>query len=220
MRGLRVDGVTVPGMAGSLNLDVKIAQTRAVIVPASQVRAVADVLVGLKAPQSGRVKIDDRPVTGDHHRARRHGVRLVPSGGGLLPNLTVLRNILYAECIVERRPSQHPEKEVRYSTAIAYGLNDVLDRYPYEITAGSRRMAGLARAMRASPSVVVLEDESEAPTWGALLGGWAGTISTPAGLLSGVAAVLVTPDPTRAQGTSAAPVTFETVAPQGEAGDG
>ncbi|MQA86102.1 MAG: ATP-binding cassette domain-containing protein [Streptosporangiales bacterium] len=162
----------------------------------------------MKPPRSGRVKIDERSVTGDHHRARQHGVRLVPSDGGLLPNLTVLRNILYTECVVERRPREHREKEVRHSTAIAYGLNDVLDRYPYEITVGRRRMAGLARALRADPSVVVLEDDLDAPTWAALLGAQkAGGRETHG--LSGVAVVLVTSDLVRIQGLDAPALMFQ-----------
>lgn len=218
MRGLRLEDVSVAGVSGSLNLSVEMAQIRAVIVPASRIRAVADVLVGLEPPQSGWVKIDDKPVTGDHHRARQHGIRLVPSDGGLLPNLTVLHNILYAECVVHRRPSEHPEKEVRHSTAIAYGLNDVLDRFPYEITIGRRRMAGLARALRANPSVVVLEDDLDAPTWVALLGAAqppadgdspSTSAHTPVGQLSGVAAVLVTSDPARAQGLESPPAAFQ-----------
>jgi ABC-type histidine transport system ATPase subunit len=49
------------------------------------------------------------------------------------------------------------------------GLDDVLDRYPHEITAGRRRLAGLARALGAYPRVIVLEDASGLPTWGSLL---------------------------------------------------
>jgi ABC-type taurine transport system ATPase subunit len=54
-------------------------------------------------------------------------------------------------------------------TASRCGLEDVLDRYPHEITSGRRRLAGVARALRAHPAVIVLEDAAGLPTWDSLL---------------------------------------------------
>lgn len=209
MRGLRLENVTVAGVSRSIDLDVAVGETGAIDVECSRVPAVADVLVGLKPPRTGSAMVDGRPPFGDRQAKRACPARLVPSDGGLLPNLTILRNILYTECVVLRRPSEHPEKEVRHATAVTFGLNDVLDRYPFEVTVGRRRMAALARALRGGPSVVVLEDAPDAPTWGALLGAdqfrrdaepELPMAESPVELLTGVAAVLVTCDPERAHG--------------------
>jgi hypothetical protein len=77
-------------------------------------------------------------------------------------------------------------------TASRCGLDDVLDRYPYEITPGRRRLAGLARALRSKPAAVVLEDAPGLPTWGALL-----DFDRNPELLA-AALLLITDDPARA----------------------
>ena len=68
------------------------------------------------------------------------------------------------------------------------------DRYPHEVTAGRRRLAGVARALGAQPAAIVLEDAAGLPTWGTLL-----DFSGNPELLS-TALLLITPRDDRAAG--------------------
>jgi ABC-type thiamine transport system ATPase subunit len=157
-------------------------QRSLVLETRAEARLCADLIAGLDEPPPNAV-ID----TGDGP------VRLVPAEGGLLPHLTVLGNILHGHIATHRVTRDAADKQCRL-TATNCDLDDVLHRYPHEITPGRRRLAGLARAVRADPSVIVLEDAPGLPTWGSLL--------RPDNIteLWSIALVLITTDPERAKG--------------------
>ncbi|MEU8221553.1 hypothetical protein [Kribbella sp. NPDC048915] len=153
MCGLLLDGV--PGLPGRLQVDV--GEQRAVVVPhAADRRRLADIAAGLDDPPSGAMVLAGGPV------------RLVPAEGGLLPHLTVLGNVMHGHRSAQPATKQ-AAREAGLVKAIGCGLEDVLDRYPHEITPGRRRLAGVARALGAYPRAIVLEDANGLPTWGSLL---------------------------------------------------
>lgn len=200
MVDLQLVDLVVPGLREPLSLTVGVGRVRAIVIPAPQVaRALADAITGIAAPRSGRAVLAEDTSSHDDQRARPIG--LVPADGGLLPHLTVLRNVVYARTIVDRVRRSRAERDFR-ARAADYGLDDILDRYPYEITVGRRRMVGLVRALQRDPEAVVLEDATDMPTWGALLDrawhGYGEGLTTqpdwarPAHPLVGVATLLIT----------------------------
>jgi ABC-type taurine transport system ATPase subunit len=145
----------MPGLPQRLRVDV--GEQRALVMPsAAAARRLADVLIGVEeAPDSAVVKAAG-------------AVRLVPAEGGLLPHLTVLGNVMHGHR-TSQSITRQAAREASVVKAFGCGLEDVLDRYPYEITAGRRRLAGVARALGSYPRVIVLEDANGLPTWGSLL---------------------------------------------------
>ncbi|TCO49219.1 hypothetical protein EV646_103197 [Kribbella antiqua] len=145
----------LPGLPERLRIDI--GEQRALVMPsAAAARQLGDLLIGAEEPPDGAVV------------KTAGAVRLVPAEGGLLPYLTVLGNVVHGHTVTHRITRKAAEEECRV-TAARCGLEDVLDRYPHEITPGRRRLAGVARALRAHPAVIVLEDASGLPTWGSLL---------------------------------------------------
>lgn len=155
MDGLLLERLPVPGSPSRLRIDV--GERRAVVVPdATSARQLADLISGLEECPADAV-------------LRAAGaVRLVPAEGGLLPHLTVLGNLLHGHNLTHRVTRRTAEEQCMF-TAGHCGLEDVLNRYPHEITPGRRRLAAVARALCAHPSVIVLEDAAGLPTWGSLL---------------------------------------------------
>jgi ABC-type nitrate/sulfonate/bicarbonate transport system ATPase subunit len=153
-----MDGLLLEGLPGlPRRLPLTRGEQRALVVPdAATARLLADLISGLEEP-SPEATIDCSGV-----------VRLVPAEGGLLPHLTVLGNVVHGHTVTHRVTRRAAEEESR-DTAARCGLEDVLDRYPHEITPGRRRLAGVARALRAHPTAIVLEDAAGLPTWGSLL---------------------------------------------------
>lgn len=153
MNGLLLEGL--PGLPRRLEIDI--GQQRALVVAdAAAARQVADLVAKLEEPPPGVVVKTDGPV------------RLVPAEGGLLPHLTVLGNIIHGHTVTHRVTRQAALEECS-EAAKECSLGDVLNRYPHEITPGRRRLTGVARALRARPTVLVLEDAPGLPTWGSLL---------------------------------------------------
>jgi ABC-type nitrate/sulfonate/bicarbonate transport system ATPase subunit len=145
----------VPGLPARVQIDV--GEQRAVVMAeAVDRRRLADLVTGAEEPPAGVNVKAGGPV------------RLVPAEGGLLPHLTVLGNVMHGHRATHPVTKQ-AAKEQGLVKAIACGLEDVLDRYPHEITPGRRRLAGVARALGAYPRVILLEDANGLPTWGSLL---------------------------------------------------
>jgi ABC-type thiamine transport system ATPase subunit len=154
-----MDGLLLHRLLPGLPDDVRVGagqQRSLVLGTTAEARLCADLIAGLDEPPLNAGIETGGPV------------RLVPAEGGLLPHLTVLGNILHGHIAAHRVTRDAADKQCRL-TATNCDLDDVLLRYPHEITPGRRRLAGLARAVRADPSVIVLEDAPGLPTWGSLL---------------------------------------------------
>jgi hypothetical protein len=152
---LELDRIPIRGVPKLVR--VAVGERYALVVPdPDDARFLADLVVGLsKCPADTTVRADG-------------GIRLVPAEGGLLPHLTVFGNLVRCSYSGRRIPRRTAEEKC-LATAIRCGLGDVLDRFPHQITPGRRRLAGVARALRAQPVAIVLEDAVGLPTWGALL---------------------------------------------------
>jgi ABC-type taurine transport system ATPase subunit len=170
----------IPGLPEKVLIEV--GEQRALVMPtAAAARRLADLIIGVEDPPEGAVIKAGGPV------------RLVPAEGGLLPHLTVLGNVIHGHTVAHRVTRKAAEVQST-QTAKWCGLEDVLDRHPHEITPGRRRLAGVARALRAEPRVIVLEDAGGLPTWGSLLA------LQPNPELLRAALLLITTDPERTTG--------------------
>ena len=156
MGALVIERLGIAGVPEVVQLDVGV-QYVAVVPDAARARRLAGRVAGRADLPAGAV-------------VRSGGVvRLVPAGGGLLPHLTVLGNLVRAYRVARGRVPKARVVEACQAWAAQCGLDDVLQRYPYEISPGRRRLAGVARALCADAAVIVLEDADGLPTWGVLL---------------------------------------------------
>lgn len=161
-----------------------------VVVAAPPVgRAFADVLAGLASPVRGDIWLGGVAVTGKPPGERRVG--LVPAGGGLLPHLTVERNVAFGLAGKTSRSQQHALVSEVLGGLELTGLRRLR---PHEISPGERLRVAVARAMCAAPvqtMAVVVEDGASAAICRA-------AVRTAAD--QDLAVVLVTSDPARAAG--------------------
>ncbi len=117
--------------------------------------ALADVLVGLARPLCGTVSLDGSPVI--DRPCPQRPVALVPCGGGLLPHLTVERNVGFG--LSGRVPRS--ARRGRVSEVLGQlQLESVRRLRPHEISPTQRLRVAVARALCASvePAAVVVED--------------------------------------------------------------
>lgn len=116
----------------------------------------ADVLTGLAAPARGTIRLDGEPVTG---APGDRPIALVPSGGGLLPHLTVERNVGFG--LSGRVP--RPARRSRVNEVLGQlRLESLRRKHPHEISPVQRLQVAVARALCAptEPVAVVVEDRS------------------------------------------------------------
>ncbi len=113
---------------------------------------------GLLAPNEGKVYIDGNDiVTVDQIKLRRN-IGYVIQGVGLFPHMDVRRNISYVPNLVKKENKDKILKIVNNLIKVVGMTEDMLDRYPSELSGGQRQRVGLARALAASPEILLMDE--------------------------------------------------------------
>ncbi len=158
---LRFEQVHLPGSGISLTLDVPAHRATILVGPeASGVDAVASYALALSPPPAGRVLLygkDLATLARPERFALRRAVGYLPSGNGLLHNLSLRDNV----ALPLRFGSDLAEREIAGRIRVMLGLlqlAEAADLRPAEATEEQRRRAALARALAFDPDLVILAD--------------------------------------------------------------
>jgi len=114
-------------------------------------------VVGLTAPDSGRVLLDGADVTGDpmYIRARK-GIGYLPQEPSIFRGLTVAQNIL---AILETLPIDAQTRRVRLAELLAeLNLAPLAAAPAYTLSGGERRRVEITRALVVSPLFILLDE--------------------------------------------------------------
>jgi lipopolysaccharide export system ATP-binding protein len=114
-------------------------------------------VVGLTAPDTGRVLLDGQDVTDDpmYIRARK-GIGYLPQEASIFRGLTVEQNIM---AILETLNLSGSERRVRLRELLAeLGLTPLAKSPAYTLSGGERRRAEITRALVISPKFMLLDE--------------------------------------------------------------
>jgi len=123
------------------------------------------ILAGAVAPDTGRLRIDDRPVRlAGPADARAHGIAVVSQELSLFGDLDVLENLFVADAPVRAGLADRAEMARRARPLLAeLGLDDVPLRTPVgELDLARRQLLEICRALLGSPGVVILDEPTSA----------------------------------------------------------
>jgi osmoprotectant transport system ATP-binding protein len=115
------------------------------------------VMNGLIRPDAGEVTFDGEPVTPDNARRLRHRMGYVVQDGGLFPHLTAAGNV----ALLARHlgwDSRRIRAGLTSLCQLARLPEELLDRYPAELSSGQRQRVGLMRALMLDPAVLLLDE--------------------------------------------------------------
>lgn len=117
-------------------------------------RLLVRLAAGVVEPTSGEIVVNDpRPISA-------LPVGYVPRDGGLLSNMTLLRNAMLP--VLFHRLFERVEAERRARALFEeLGASAAADRRPAMVSASNRRLAQLARALLSEPALFVLDDPLE-----------------------------------------------------------
>ncbi|MFB3891355.1 MAG: ABC transporter ATP-binding protein [Phycisphaerae bacterium] len=115
-------------------------------------------LCGIIRAAAGSISVDGRDVTSAEPRSRMIGY--VPQDAGLFPHLSVARNITFGL----RVRGQGHDDALRLAAPIidALGLGPLLDRGTTGLSGGERQKVAVARALAASPKLLLLDEPASA----------------------------------------------------------
>jgi len=114
------------------------------------------VACGLVTPTAGCVHVAGRHVNGvGAHRLARAGVRTVPEGRGVFPNLNVAENLVLASADRRQAATVHERAYARFPR-----LGERSRQLAGSLSGGEQQMLALARALATDPALLLVDELS------------------------------------------------------------
>jgi len=110
-------------------------------------------------PTGGEIWINDIPVREQDPIELRRSIGYVIQRGGLMPHMTIRRNIALVE---EARGRQSKEQRAarvdELLDLVGLAPQDYADRYPSELSGGQQQRVSIARALMSDPPVLLMDE--------------------------------------------------------------
>lgn len=123
-----------------------------------------NILAALDKPTSGTVELDGKPLASVKERElaafRRDNLGFVFQEFNLLDTFSLRDNILLP--LVLGGKSTAEMKERLSPIASSLGIEEILDKYPYEVSGGQKQRAAAARALITHPKLILADEPTGA----------------------------------------------------------
>ena len=143
-----------------LNLKVETGESMVVIGGSGSGKSVLlKCVLGLIAPDSGTILIDDADVTSQPRDAFLARFGMLFQGGALFDSLPVWQNVAFRLLRGSLKRSREDAREIAIERLRRVGLKpDVADRLPAELSGGMQKRVSLARAIAAEPEIIFFDE--------------------------------------------------------------
>src|SRR6187200_338140 len=141
-----------------VNLDISSGEVVGLLGPNGAGKTTTfSMVVGLTAPDSGRVLLDGSDVTDDPMYVRaRKGIGYLPQEASIFRGLSVEDNIT---AILETLPLDSASRRARRTELLAeLGLTPLAKAPAYTLSGGERRRVEITRALVVSPKIMLLDE--------------------------------------------------------------
>ena len=112
----------------------------------------------LAMPDAGRVLVHGRATTEVDPIQLRRSVGYAIQGSVLFPHLTVEQNIAYVPSLLNRDDRRRTQAAVEKWMDLIGLPSELRDRYPAELSGGQAQRVGIARALAASPDILLMDE--------------------------------------------------------------
>ena len=113
---------------------------------------------GLISPDSGDILINGRSIRNQDLIRLRRGIGYAIQGSVLFPHMTVEQNISYVPNLINKKEKQKT-RTAGSKWVQTVGLDEELkERYPSELSGGQQQRVGIARALAASPEILLMDE--------------------------------------------------------------
>ena len=136
-----------------ISLEILPGKLTAVVGPSGCGKStLVNLVAGFEMPESGRILLDGKPVTGPSHERM-----VVFQETALMPWLTTYQNIVFGPKIRgDMKSDELREEAVRLLDKV--GLSEFKDKYPIQLSGGMQRRAELARAIINRPKLLIMDE--------------------------------------------------------------
>ena len=94
---------------------------------------------GLLAPTYGSVYVNGKDITKENQTLLRRNIGYVIQGIGLFPHMTIRKNIAYVPNLLNHKDKEKNKKAVERLIRVVGLEEEMLDRYPAELSGSSLR---------------------------------------------------------------------------------
>ena len=109
-------------------------------------------------PTSGRITIDGVPTTEQDPIALRRSIGYVIQQVGLFPHLNVAENVRIVPSILGRPASETDGRVDELLNLVGLDPAEYRKRFPRQLSGGQQQRVGLARALAADPTVLLMDE--------------------------------------------------------------
>lgn len=123
-----------------------------------------NILAALDRPSSGRVILDGKELSSEKERTlaafRRENLGFVFQEFNLIDTFSVKDNILLP-LVLSSFPLKEMEKRLA-DVSSSLGIENILGKYPYEISGGQKQRTAVARALITNPKIILADEPTGA----------------------------------------------------------
>jgi len=112
----------------------------------------------LQDPTEGTVQVDDEDVAGIAPEQLRRRMGYVIQGGGLFPHWTVARNIGTVPRLLGWDRARIAARVLELLDLLRLDAGRLHDAYPHMLSGGQQQRVGVARALAANPSILLMDE--------------------------------------------------------------
>ena len=113
---------------------------------------------GLIIPDEGQVLVHDQCTQAVDLIELRRGIGYAIQGSVLFPHMTVAQNIAYVPNLLHKNDKKRTYEALSKWMKIVGLDEELIHRYPSELSGGQQQRVGIARALAASPDILLMDE--------------------------------------------------------------
>ncbi len=116
----------------------------------------------LEECDAGRIVVDGIPLDNAQNiNAVRQEIGIVFQSFNLFAHLTVMQNLMLAQCVVRKRPREESQK-IALDLLVKVGIPDKAWAYPIQLSGGQQQRVAIARALAMNPKIMLFDEPTSA----------------------------------------------------------